>query len=357
MTTRDRKTSGRRGAAQETTRRGLIAGAAALAALGPQIAEARRFTPEGIDALARQAAQFDQLHAVVLARDGEVAYARALRGPGVSRAVNVKSVSKTLVATLTGRAIAEGALKGPDQPIAPFLAAYLPVRPDPRLNAITVDHLLTMRAGLARTSGSAYGAFVASPNWLAHTLSRPFRADPGERFQYSTGSYHLLGAVLARATGRSLHALANDWLARPLGIDIAPWTRDPQGFYLGGNNMALSPMAMLRFGEAWRTDGHWEGRRLVPEGWREAAWTARTRSPFSGDNYGYGWFLTQLGGVDVAYARGYGGQMIYVAPTLGITMAITSDPTRPARSHGYAGALKRLLAETVIPAARAADAG
>ncbi len=167
---------------------------------------------------------------------------------------------------------------------------------------------------------------------------------------YSTGSYHLLGAALAQATGRSLLELARAWLGGPLGIEIPSWTRDPQGFYMGGNNMALSPLAMVRFGEMWRAGGVWNGRRVLSRDWVEASWRPRTTSVFSGDDYGYGWFLTRLAGRDVAYARGYGGQMIYVVPDLALTVAVTSDPARPARSEGYAGDLKALLAEAVIPA-------
>ena len=78
----------------------------------------------------------------------------------------------------------------------------------------------------------------------------------------------------------------------------------------------------------------------------------RTRSAFSGLAYGYGWFLGRGDGVDYALARGYGGQVIVVAPDLALTMAITSDPTRPARSGGYFGDLQRLIERHVLPAAR-----
>ena len=42
-----------------------------------------------------------------------------------------------------------------------------------------------------------------------------------------------------------------------------------------------------------------------------------------------------------------------VVPDLALTVAITSDPTRPARSEGYFGELMRLVADTVVPEARA----
>src|SRR5690606_5418339 len=151
---------------------------------------------------------------------------------------------KTIVAALTGIAIDRGILEGVDQPVAPLLAASLPSEPDPRLQEITVDHLLTMRAGLERTSGPNYVRWVASADWVRYVLSRPFVDRPGGRMLYSTGSYHLLSAVLTMVSGESLLALARGWLGEPLGIEIPPWTRDPQGLYFGGNDMALTPRAL-----------------------------------------------------------------------------------------------------------------
>jgi CubicO group peptidase (beta-lactamase class C family) len=190
---------------------------------------------------------------------------------------------------------------------------------------------------------------VSSDDWVRFALSRPFVDRPGGRMLYSTGSYHLLSAVLTEASGRSLLALARDWLGEPLAIEIPPWTRDPSGYYMGGNNMALSPNALLRFGEMVRQRGVWNGVRVVSANWVETSWTPRTRSPFSGDDYGYGWFIDTVRGHPVRYARGYGGQLLYLVPDLGLTVVITSDPTRPARSGGYFGALRRFLADDVIP--------
>ncbi len=53
-----------------------------------------------------------------------------------------------------------------------------------------------------------------------------------------------------------------------------------------------------------------------------------------------------------ALARGYGGQIICVVPGLELTVAITSDPTRPARSAGYFGDLLQLIERGIIPTAR-----
>jgi CubicO group peptidase (beta-lactamase class C family) len=358
------------------------------------------FAPGALDAVAETARGLDQLHSLVISRNGEIALAETFRGPGLETPVNVKSASKTLVAALVGAALARGVLPGGvpagvETAIGEVAPQLIPPQADPQVADITLADLLSLQAGLERTSGANYGRWVESANWVAYALSRPLVRTPGEGFLYSTGSTHVAGAVLAEAAGRSLLDLARDWLGAPLGIEIPPWTRDPQGYYLGGNNMALSPLALWRFGEMVRQGGLWageaggaeRGQRVLPAAWIEASWRPRAVSPFSGHAYGYGWFLARLGSsesasgrasgdasgsgglirpenrplaaargpeaVEVAYARGYGGQMLYLVPHLGLTVAITSDPTRPARSAGYAGDLNRLLAERIVPAVEA----
>ncbi len=334
------------------TRRRLLGSAGALALAGPpaRAAETSGLDPALIEDAMTAAAGLDQLHAVIVARDGEELAARVFRGPGLDAPVNVKSVSKTIMSALAGAAIARGVLEGVDQPIAPLFADLIPEDADPRIHEITVDHLLTMRAGLERTSGRNYGRWVSTADWTRDALTRPFVAEPGGRMLYSTGSYHILSAALTRAAERSTLALARAWLGEPLSIQIPPWTRDPQGIYMGGNEMALSPRALLRFAETYRWGGVYGGVEVVPGSWVEASWTRRTRSPFSGHDYGYGWFVARARGRPVYYARGYGGQMVYVAPDLALSVVMTSDPMSPGR-NGHVDALHALMAGRIIPAA------
>ena len=147
-------------------------------------------------------------------------------------------------------------------------------------------------------------------------------------------------------------SLARARLGDPLGIEIPAWTRDPQGRYLGGNEMALTLDAMVRFGEMYRLDGRFNGAQVLSADWVRQSFEERTQSFFSGLGYGYGWFLGEGAGVEYALARGYGGQIICVAPAIELTLAITSDPLRPARSGGYFGDLQRLIEQQVLPLAK-----
>ena len=119
---------------------------------------------------------------------------------------------------------------------------------------------------------------------------------------------------------------------------------------MGGNNMALSPRGMLAFGEAMRLGG----APVVPAAWLETSWRPRTRSPFSGHRYGYGWFLARFGGPRTRLRpRLRRADDLRHARPRRSPSPITSDPTQPARSEGHAGDLHRLVGEILVPAARA----
>jgi len=289
-----------------------------------------------------------RIKAVVVSLGGKTVFAKAFRGPSVDRTVNIKSVSKTVVATLLGVARQRSVIDSLDQTLGELAPELIPSGASARIASLTLQNLVTMQAGLERTSGRAYGVWVNSENWIHHVLSRPFVDEPGGRMLYSTGDTHVLGAVLSQLTGRSLYELANDWLGKPLGIKFAPWTRDPQGYYLGGNEMALSPLHLVKLGELYLANGVINGQKLLDTNWVQDAFTPRTRSVYSGDGYGYGWFLRQLADEPAAYARGYGGQVLHVLPNMSLAVVITSDEKQRARSNGYMGVLHKLVAEELV---------
>lgn len=298
------------------------------------------------------AAELTRLRSLIVLRDGEVlAEHRFNDGPPLDQPVNIKSASKSVLSALAGIAVERGVLSGVDQAVLPVLRADAPADPDPRLAQLTLGNLLSMQAGLERTSGENYGRWVTSPNWVRYALSRRFVDEPGGAMLYSTGSSHLVSAMLTRASGRSTHALMQEWLGDPLDIRIPQWPRDGQGVYFGGNDMLMSPRAMAKFGELYRRGGTTEdGQRVVSAQWIEQSWTPRTVSPWSGEDYGYGWFVSNAGGYPVRYAWGYGGQMIYVVPDLALTVVMTSDPNST-RDGGHIDAVHALLAEGIVPAA------
>jgi CubicO group peptidase (beta-lactamase class C family) len=131
---------------------------------------------ERLHTILDRAAELPRLHALVVAQDGVILAERRFRGPGLDVPVNIKSISKSILSALVGIAIGEGKLEGVNQPIAPFFARYLRDNPDPALRQITIEHLLSMRSGLSRTSGPSYGPWVRSRDWVGFILRQPMVA-------------------------------------------------------------------------------------------------------------------------------------------------------------------------------------
>jgi CubicO group peptidase (beta-lactamase class C family) len=334
-------------------RRRLLLGTAATAALGTACLARAGPARAEIDSarLRERAAALPRLHTLIVSQEGATVLEATFRGPPADRPVNIKSLAKTVLATLVGCAVDRGILDGPDQPITTALGPLLPADASPRLAEVTIGNLLSMQAGLERTSGANYGNWVSSRNWVQNALTRPFVAEPGGPMLYSTGSSHLLSAILTQASGQSTHALADAWLGQPLNIQIPPWDRDPQGIYLGGNNMLLSPRGVVRFGEMIRNGGSLDGEVVVSSDWIATSWQPRTASRWTGHRYGYGWFMTETAGHEHYYGWGYGGQMLHVVPSLALTIAVTSDPNVRSREEGHMAGLRALIAETIEGAA------
>jgi len=298
-----------------------------------------------------RASDLAPLTSLLVARDTTTVAEVYFNGRDPSDAANLKSASKSVLSALTGIALADGALESVNQPIGPFFPTFL--ADAPRKQRITIGNLLTQQVGLESTSFGNYGEWVASNNWVADALRRPMVDRPGGDMIYSTGNTHILGAVLAQATGQSLRAFAQERLFGPLGVRIGSWQQDPQGRYFGGNNLALTPQGMLRFGQLYLNHGRYEGQEILPPEWIDTSWRTYVRSTYHGHQYGYLWFTHDFAGERVAFAWGYGGQYIFVVPRLDLVVVCTSSlRNRPHGSDDHNEQLLRLLAEHIIPAAR-----
>lgn len=331
---------------------GSVAGSAALLlSRGVRAQSATQaLVPASFEAdIIREAQGLEALRTMIVARNGQPVIEHVFRGPSLDRGVNVKSASKSVLSALVGIAIDRKVLRGTEQPIAPLFPRETPANPDPRMARITVGNLLSMQAGLERTSGPNYGRWVESRDWVRFALSQPFVDEPGGRMLYSTGNSHLLSAALTRLSQKSTLTLAREWLGEPLAISIPAWPTDPRGIYFGGNDMVLSPRALLAFGELYRNGGRHGGRQVVPAEWIKQSWQVRTYSPWNGEGYGYGWFTRTGTERPVHYAWGYGGQMVYVIPSAGVTVVMTSDTTGPSARNGYVQRLHALVDRTILP--------
>lgn len=310
------------------------------------------YAQASVEQLPQQAERFEHIRTLHIAHQGQLLVASGLNGGDPNAATNIKSASKLLMSAMVGIAIDKHLIPSVDTPVSQLLPDQLPKNPSAELAKVTVGHLLSMQAGLQRTSGEYYGRWVNSDNWVKYVLSRPFDEKPGGKMLYSTGNTHVLSAIVMKQSGRSTYQQFNRWFA-PAGIRVDSWITDPQGIPMGGNQVSMTPADLLEFGEVYRRGGVAQnGQRLISKDWIQQSWTPRTQSFYTDDDHGYGWFRRDLAVYESWYGWGYGGQMLYVVPKLALTVVITSDTSNPSGRNGYARQLHQFVADEVIPAVK-----
>src|SRR5688572_9556501 len=107
------------------------------------------------------ATSLPRLHSLVVSHRGQITFEYHARGHGPTRLANIKSASKSVIAILVGIAIEDKLIAGVKEPIVRWFPE-LRTDPDKRKQTITIEDLLTMRSGLASTSGGEYGRWVRS---------------------------------------------------------------------------------------------------------------------------------------------------------------------------------------------------
>lgn len=296
--------------------------------------ESRGLDAEVLTALASEidAGLHGEITSLLVVRHGRLVYERYWNGAGPDDLHVVNSVTKSVTSLLVGMAVHDGTLPDTGTPVLDLLAPRELADPEGK-ERITLDHVLTMRTGLAwdewstnyAEAANPVAALVRSDDWPRFTLDLPFDAEPGTRFTYNSGVSVLMSAVLDRALARTAESFAAERLFGPLGIERWEWSRTSGGLSNAGWGLSLRPRDMAAIGQLVLQEGVWDRAPLVPPEWLEASTEAATRFT-DGTGYGYQWWLGHDDGAGRAIAAwGYGGQFIVVVPSLELVLATTAE--------------------------------
>jgi CubicO group peptidase (beta-lactamase class C family) len=271
------------------------------------------------------------LNSLVIIKDGFLILERYYNSFEKESSQNSYSVSKSFLSALLGIALKENYIDSVQQKILDYFPEFIYTGMDPGKYDLTIQHLLTMRAGFPNDETDLlWDLLMRSPNWLWHSLGMPLEALPGERWTYSNASTHILSGIISRATGMSTMAFAKKYLFDPLGISVRKWEQDPQGYFTGGWGMHFAPRDMARFGYLYLTGGLVEELQIVPTQWIEESLQSFEDSSvylpvFNQVGYGYLWYVTQIEHLNVYFALGYGGQLMLIAPEVNMVIVATAN--------------------------------
>ena len=233
---------------------------------------------------------------------------------------HIGSCTKSMTAILVGVLVDAGKLRW-DMPVPDALPG---VPCDPGWRAVTIDHLVTQRSGIAPMSRAEWRSLDAgrgTPREQRATFARALLATaparPPGKFDYSNSGYGLLGAIIERAGDASYEDLLGRHIFTPLhlttagfGAPATPGKIDqPWGHYRSGEQLspatpapenqfppALAPaasvhMSLVHFAHyaAWISTG--EPRIVKPETF------AHLQTPPEGSGYAGGLWKAELPGV------------------------------------------------------------
>jgi len=207
---------------------------------------------------------------LMIVRHGKIV-AEAYYAPyvaGVSH--DLRSVTKSIVSTLTAIELQHGLLDSVDHPVIDLFPDKQIANIDDNKKAMTVQSLLDMTSGIdwqekAYTPDETIMRMYRSPDRTEFVLSQPMSSAPGTAFYYNSGNPYVLSALITKKTGQSAFDFAKKELFEPLGIKSAKWgTVDAQGVTDGEAGLSLEPHDMARIGYLYLHNGMWDGKQIIP---------------------------------------------------------------------------------------------
>lgn len=275
---------------------------------------------------------------ITVIRDGEVCYEDYWHGFQPGDALNVMSVTKSVIALLTGIAIDRGYIESVDRKVLDFFPEYTVKRGERTIYDVTVRHLLTMTAPYKYKS-EPWTKVCTSDDWTkaALDLLGGRKGITGE-FKYATLGIQIMVGIIENASRMKLIDFANEYLFVPLGIpkhvnhgDSSKedqfdflmnknprkheWYSDPKHTVTAGWGLTLSATDMAKLGQMCLERGMFRGKRILSDKWIEEM-TTPYQEPgerFGYMSYGYLWWITDREKHTFA-AIGDGGNVIYVNP-------------------------------------------
>ena len=239
---------------------------------------------------------------------------------------DLRSVTKSVVSTLTAIELQHGLLDSVDHPVVDLFPDKKISNVDDNKKAMTVQSLLDMTSGIdwkekAYTPDETIMRMYQSPDRTEFVLSQPMSGAPGSQFYYNSGNPYVLSALITKKTGQSAFDFAKKELFQPLGITSAKWGRvDAQGVTDGEAGLSLAPHDMARIGYLYLHNGIWDGKQIIPSSWVDKVKEGKVSATFGFHYANLWWSLPEKG----AYmARGRHSQMIVVLPKQDVVAAMT----------------------------------
>jgi len=272
-----------------------------------------------------------QIHSLLIARHGKLVLEEYFHGSDRHQPHNLRSASKSMVATLIGAVMQAGVPLRLDTPVYQTMLGTVSANLDPRKRAMTLEHLLTMTAGFNCDEEDTTSANEdvlderGVQDWYGATLNTALVSTPGEKIYYCSTEPHLAGGMLAKVARESQLELFERLLARPMRLrNYYLGMRDGDAY--GGGGHVFTSRDFMKFAQLMVNNGRWNGKQIVSADWvRQSTAPLRDLSPIQ--QYGFLWnsVAYDYNGrkIRAYFAGGNGGQVSMGIPDLDLVIAFT----------------------------------
>ena len=283
---------------------------------------------------------------ITVAKEGHIIYEEYWNGFKKGDALNIMSVTKSVIALLTGIAIDHKYIESVNQKVLDFFPDYAVKRGEKTIQQITIRHLLTMSAPYKYKS-EPWTKVCTSDDWTKAALDLlGGRAGITGEFKYATLGIQIMSGILEKASGMKTIEFANRYLFEPLTIpkhDIHgdsskedqfdflmnkgprrnEWYSDPQNTATAGWGLTLSATDMAKIGMMCLNGGLYQDKRVISEKWLKEMTTPYRDldESFGNMSYGYLWWITDKK-KKIYSAIGDGGNVIYVNPEKKVVVGV-----------------------------------
>lgn len=270
--------------------------------------------------------EVNSIRSILVVKNGKLIAERYFENAQPDYAMNIKSATKSITATLVGIAIREGFIDSVEQNVLDFFPEYKDKIQDQNKLDLTIKDILTMRSGYA--SRLPYKKDFTVENIL---LNIPMADKPGKKFSYHAPTSQLISSIIERASKMSFDVFANKYLYQPLGISCAYWQKLPDGLSQADCETYFTPRDLARIGFLYENDGIINGKRILDSTFLAEATIDQIDSKeelwqfddcIKNDGYGYWWWIINSNGYKEFAARGAGGQLIHVISELDLVIVI-----------------------------------
>jgi len=285
---------------------------------------------------------------LLVLKDGEIRLEKYLLGNAQSTRWASMSVAKSISSTLVGAAIHEGLIGG----LEDFLIDYLPQLRGSAYDGVTIRQLLQMSSGAQWNESPTDAAsdhrkildlqLARQPGAILRYMAGLTRvAEPGIRWNYSSGEPLVLGALLRAATALPLADYLSERIWSKMGAeaDARWWLESPDGLEVAGGGICATLRDYGRFGLFIMNDGVIGGERILPEGWMAEAGSPRVLGG-KHINYGFMWWplpaTTHPRNRGAFAARGLFGQYLMVHPQEKVVAVVWSARSKPVGAEAIA---------------------